>query len=339
MEQRRLGGSGLSVTNLCLGGMTFGAETDEGSAHRILDRYTDAGGNFVDTADVYSRGASEEIIGRWLARTGRRGELVIATKARFPMSDNPNHQGLSRAWIHQAVDDSLRRLRTDHLDLFQIHCWDPMVPVAETVGAITELSRMGKIRAFGVSNLTGWQLQRFAMTCRAGEAPVVSSLQPQYNLLERGIEWELVPLCLDEGIGILPWSPLGGGWLTGKYRRDQRPTGDSRLGDDPDRGVEAWDRRNNDRTWSIVDAVGGIADARGVTPAQVALSWVTGRPGVASTILGVRTVEQLEDNLGAAEVVLTDEERATLGEVSVLEGPDYPYGAVERMTASRRSSR
>lgn len=329
MRHRTLGASGLSVSVQCLGTMTFGAEADEDTSHRILDRYIDAGGNFIDTADVYSRGTAEEIIGRWFARSGRRDDVVLATKARFPMSDhNPNAGGLSRAWLHRAVDDSLRRLQTDRIDLFQIHGWDPVVPVAETVGALTELSRMGKIHGFGASNLTGWQLQRYIMTCAASQAPAVSSLQPQYNLLARGIEMELVPLCLDTGVGILPWSPLGGGWLTGKYRRDERPTGSSRLGEDPNRGVEAWDRRNTDRTWEIVDAVKEIAENRGASAAQIALAWVTNRPAVTSTILGVRTTEQLDDNLGAADLELTDKERSRLDELSA-DRPGYPYATAE----------
>lgn len=336
MRYRRLGASGLSVSVQCLGTMTFGAESDEDVSHKIIDTYLEAGGNFIDTADVYTRGESEEIIGRYFARTSRREDVVLATKARFPMSDdNPNHAGLSRSWLHQAVDASLRRLQTDWIDLFQIHCWDPAVPVAETVGAIAELAHMGKIRAFGVSNLTGWQLQRYAMMCDFTDAPAVSSLQPQYNLLVRGLELELAPLCLDEGIGMLPWSPLGGGWLTGKYRRDDGPSGDTRLGDDPDRGVEAWDKRNTDRTWSIVDEVGKVAADRGASSAQVALSWVTDRPGVTSTILGARTTAQLDDNLGAADLELTEDERARLDAVSAPDVPDYPYTLVEEMTADR----
>jgi aryl-alcohol dehydrogenase-like predicted oxidoreductase len=332
---RRLGTTGLLVTEQCLGTMTFGAEADEPTSHALLDRYVDAGGNFLDTADVYSRGVSEEIIGRWLARSGRRDDLVIATKARFAMGDGPNHRGLSRAWLHAAVDASLRRLQTDRIDLLQIHAWDPLVPVAETVGAITELARMGKIRGFGVSNVVGWQLERYAATCAAGESPPVATLQPQYNLLERGIEWELAPLCLDRDIAMLPWSPLGGGWLTGKYRREEFPEGATRLGEDPERGVEAWDVRNDDRTWRIVDAVREVAEQRGASPAQVALAWVTDRPAVASTILGARSVEQLDDNLNAVDVRLSEEERRTLDEVSDPGLPGYPYALVRRMTTDR----
>jgi aryl-alcohol dehydrogenase-like predicted oxidoreductase len=193
----------------------------------------------------------------------------------------------------------------------------------------------GKVRYVGVSNFAGWQLQRAALLGRGpGHAPVVT-LQPQYSLLSREIEWELVPLCLEEGIGMLPWSPLGGGWLTGKYSRDERPSGATRLGEDPDRGQEAWGRRNTERTWAVVDAVREIADAHGASMAQVALAWVTGRPGVTSTILGTRTVEQLDDNLGAARLELDPEQVARLDEVSDPGLPPYPYGFIAEMSENR----
>ena len=336
MELRPLGRSGTLVTTLCLGTMTFGHETDADEAHRLLDCYVDAGGNFIDTADVYQRGVSEDMIGTWLDKTNRRDDLVIATKVRFPMDDDDvNKAGLSRRWIRRECEDSLRRLRTDCIDLYQAHCWDPATPLDETLSAFDDLVTAGKIRYVGVSNFTGWQLQRATLLAEGnGWAPIVT-LQPQYNLLAREIEWELVPLCLDEGIGILPWSPLGGGWLTGKYSRDRRPRGASRLGEDPDRGVEAYDNRNTERTWQVVDAVEKIADGRGVSMAQVAIAWVTGRPGVSSTILGARNLSQLQDNLGAANVSLDDEENAALSEVSDFGMPDYPYGFIDGMTSPR----
>jgi aryl-alcohol dehydrogenase-like predicted oxidoreductase len=197
----------------------------------------------------------------------------------------------------------------------------------------------GKVRYVGVSNFTGWQLQRAALLgCRPGHARVVT-LQPQYSLLVREIEWELVPLCLAEGVGMLPWSPLGGGWLTGKYSRDERPSGATRLGEDPGRGQEAWDKRNTERTWAVVDAVREIADAHGASMAQVALAWVTGRPGVTSTILGTRTVEQLDDNLGAARLELEPEQVDRLDEVSDPGLPPYPYGFIEEMSRERAELR
>jgi aryl-alcohol dehydrogenase-like predicted oxidoreductase len=333
MELRTLGPTGTLVSSLCLGTMTFGHETDEPTAHAQLDRFVESGGNFVDTADVYQHGVSEAFVGRWLAASGRRDDLVLATKARFAMGEDPNAAGLSRRWLLRAAEASLRRLQTDTIDLYQVHCWDPRTPLEETLAALDDLVRSGKVRYVGISNFTGWQLQRAILLARAnGWAPVVS-LQPQYNLLAREIEWELVPLCLDEGVGILPWSPLGGGWLTGKYDRDRPPAGATRLGEDPDRGVEAYGKRNTERTWRTVDAVHAVAGARGVSAAQVAIAWVAGRPGVSSTILGARTVEQLEDNLAAAPLRLTDEERVRLDEVSDPGLPAYPYGFIAELGA------
>ena len=335
MELRPLGNTGAAVSEYALGTMTFGAEADETASHAMIDRYLEAGGNFVDTADVYSDGASEEIIGRWLDRSGRRDEIVLATKARFRMGEGPNDIGLSRLHLRQACEASLRRLGVDTIDLYQAHCWDSATPIEETLAAFDELVAEGKVRYVGVSNFTGWQLQRAALLgSRPGYAPVVT-LQPQYSLLVREIEWELVPLCLAEGIGMLPWSPLGGGWLTGKYRRDERPSGATRLGEDPDRGQEAWDNRNTERTWAVVDAVREIADALGASMAQVALAWVTGRPGVTSTILGTRTLEQLDDNLAAARLELDPEQIARLDEVSDPGLPAYPYGFIEEANEER----
>jgi aryl-alcohol dehydrogenase-like predicted oxidoreductase len=334
MEFRPLGRSGTLVTSYCLGTMTFGKETDEDEAISILDHYVDAGGNFIDTADVYQQGVSEEYIGRWL-RGKRRSDVVIATKVRFAMGDDPNSVGLSRRWINGEVEDSLRRLGTDYIDLYQAHCWDPLTPLDETLSTFDGLVQAGKIRYVGVSNFTGWQLQRAVLLCEVnGWAPVVT-LQPQYSLVAREIEWELVPLCLDVGVGLLPWSPLGGGWLTGKYSADQRPTGRTRLGEDPNRGLEAYDRRGTARTFDITATVEEIAAQRGASMAQVALSWVTNRPGVTSTILGVRSLEQLKDNLGGVELSLTDEETSKLDAISDPGTPDYPYGFIDDSTKTR----
>jgi aryl-alcohol dehydrogenase-like predicted oxidoreductase len=339
MQRRTLGPSGLLVSSYALGTMTFGNETGEADAHALLDRFVDAGGTLVDVADVYSAGEAERIVGRWLAAGADRDDVLLATKARFAVGSHgdPNRQGLSRTWLHRAIDDSLGRLGVDHVDLYQVHAWDPLTPVEEWLGALDDLVRLGKVRYVGVSNLRGYQLQRVVDVARTeGFAPVVS-LQPQYNLLAREIEWELVPCCEDEGIGLLPWSPLGGGWLTGKYRREEQPSGATRLGEDPGRGVEAYDKRANDRTWAILDAVGEVADAHGVTMGQVALAWVTAQPSVSSTILGVRTMEQLEDNLGAVSVELTIEDLIALDEVSRPPTPDYPYGFLDDHDARRRS--
>ena len=328
MEYRTLGASGCAVSNLCLGTMTFGSESDEQVSHDQLDRFVAAGGNFVDTADVYSAGGSEEIIGRWFAdRPADVTEpIVLATKGRFPLDDSPNGAGLSNRHLTRALDNSLRRLGLDSVDLYQLHAFDAWTPMEETLRTLDAFVRSGKIRYWGLSNFTGWQLTKVVLLARQlGLTPPVT-LQPQYSLLVREIEWEIVPASLDAGLGLLPWSPLGGGWLSGKYRRDQRPTGDTRLGDNPDRGMEAWDRRGTERTWNVVDAVQKIAEDRGVTMAEVALAWVTDRPAVTSTILGARTIEQLETDLKAADLHLSDAETAALDDASDLHATDYPYG-------------
>ncbi|XVV15266.1 aldo/keto reductase [Actinoplanes sp. CA-131856] len=308
--------------------MTFGNESDEKVSHAQLDRFVEAGGTFVDTADVYSAGESERIIGRWLSsRPADVTEaVVLATKGRFPMADDPNGAGLSARHLTRALDASLGRLGVEAVDLYQAHSWDPMTPLDETLRTLDGFVRAGKVRYYGFSNFTGWQLTKAVALARELGLVGPVSLQPQYNLLVREIEYEVVPASLDAGIGLLPWSPLGGGWLTGKYQRDQRPTGATRLGDNPERGMEAYDRRNVARTWDVVEAVQRIAEDRGVSMAEVALSWVTDRPGVTSTILGARTLDQLEANLRAAGLHLTAEEAATLDEASDPRPNDYPYG-------------
>jgi aryl-alcohol dehydrogenase-like predicted oxidoreductase len=337
MRYRTLGNSGCAVSELCLGTMTFGAETDEAGAHAQLDRFVEAGGTLVDTADVYSAGVSEEIIGRWFA--ARPAEVtepvVLATKGRFPMATDPNGSGLSARHLTRALDASLGRLGVDSVDLYQVHAWDPWTPLAETLRTLDGFVRSGRIRYYGFSNFTGWQLTKAVHTARALGLAEPVTLQPQYSLIVREIEWEIVPAAIDAGLGLLPWSPLGGGWLSGKYQRDQRPTGSTRLGEDPGRGMEAWERRGTERTWQIIEAVQQVAEARGATMAQVALSWITNRPGVTSTILGARTLEQLEDNLGSVEVSLEEDEQALLEAASDLHAADYPYGSLALDQRSR----
>ena len=328
MEYRTLGNTGTVVSTLCLGTMTFGSESDEKVALDQLDRFLEQGGNFLDTADVYSDGESETIIGRWLAaRSGTRDRMVIATKARFARGDGPNDIGLSRVSLTRALEASLRRLGVETIDLYQAHAWDPLTPIEETLRFFDDAVRAGKIQYLGVSNFLGWQLQKVALVTRhLGLAPIVT-LQPQYNLLQRAVEFELTQVCVNEGIGILPWSPLGGGWLTGKYRRDRAPTGRTRLGEDPERGMEAYARRNpEERTWRVIEAVRSVAEARGASMAQVALAWLVDRPAVTSVILGARTPEQLDDNLSAAQVHLSAEETARLDQASTPIMDDYPYG-------------
>jgi aryl-alcohol dehydrogenase (NADP+) len=308
--------------------MTFGAETDEPGAHRQLDRFIEAGGTMVDTADVYGGGRSEEIIGRWFASRPAdvTERVVLATKGRFPFDDSPNGAGLSARHLTRALDASLGRLGLESVDLYQVHAFDPLTPLEETLRTIDGFVRAGKIRYWGLSNFTGWQLTKAVHLARAMNVAGPVTLQPQYSLLAREIEWEIVPAAADAGLGLLPWSPLGGGWLSGKYRRDQRPSGATRLGDDPNRGMEAYDRRGTERTWQVIDAVQQVAAERGVPMAQVALAWVTGRPAVSSTILGARTLDQLEANLRAAGLRLTAAETAALDAASDPRPTDYPYG-------------
>jgi aryl-alcohol dehydrogenase-like predicted oxidoreductase len=328
MDYRTLGRSGCAVSSLCLGTMTFGVETDEAGSHEQLDRFIETGGTLVDTADVYGKGQSEEIIGRWFASRPAdvTERVVLATKARFAMGNDPNSLGLSTRHLTRALDASLSRLGLDHVDLYQVHAFDPWTPLDETLRTLDGFIRAGKISYYGLSNFTGWQLTKLVQLANALGLAAPVTLQPQYSLIVREIEWEIVPAVQDAGMGMLPWSPLGGGWLSGKYKRDERPSGATRLGEDPERGMEAWDRRGTERTWNIIDAVQKIAEDRDVSMAEVALAWVTDRPAVTSTILGARTTEQLETNLRAADLHLTAEEAAALDQASDLHATDYPYG-------------
>jgi aryl-alcohol dehydrogenase (NADP+) len=338
MDYRTLGRSGCAVSSLCLGTMTFGVEADESGAHQQLDRFIEAGGTLVDTADVYGGGRSEEIIGRWFAtRTADVTEpVVLATKGRMPTDDSPNGAGLSARHLTRALDASLRRLGLESVDLYQVHAFDPLTPLEETLRTLDQFMRAGTIRYYGLSNFTGWQLTKAVHLARALNIAEPVTLQPQYSLLAREIEWEIVPAALDAGLGLLPWSPLGGGWLSGKYKRDERPTGATRLGEDPNRGMEAYDRRGTERTWNVIDAVQKVAEDRGVSMAEIAIAWVTDRPAVTSTILGARTLSQLETNLRAAGLHLTPAETAALDAASDPHPTDYPYGKLGVEQRDRR---
>jgi aryl-alcohol dehydrogenase-like predicted oxidoreductase len=309
--------------------MTFGREADEQESHTQIDRFVEVGGNLIDTADVYADGASEEIIGRWLSKKqpADRDRVVLATKGRFPMGDGPNDVGLSRRHLAAALDASLRRLNVERVDLYQVHAYDPLTPLEETLRFLDDAVHAGKVHYVGLSNFTGWQLQRAVDLAEFRGLARPVTLQPQYNLLAREIEWEVVPAAEANGLGLLPWSPLGGGWLTGKYSREEAPTGATRLGENPDRGVEAYDRRGRtERTWDVVDAVRAIATADNNTMAQVALAWLLARPAVTSVILGARTLEQLDDNLAAVDVQLSAEDIERLDLASDPGAADYPYG-------------
>jgi aryl-alcohol dehydrogenase-like predicted oxidoreductase len=338
MQYRTLGNSGAVVSDYALGTMTFGAEATEETSHAILDDYVAAGGNFVDTADVYSAGVSEEIIGRWLAkRPEAKDQVVVATKGRFPMGTGPNDLGTSRRHLTKSLDDSLRRLGVEQVDLYQMHAWDPVTPLEETLRFLNDAVSSGKIAYYGFSNFLGWQLTKAVHVAKAHGWSAPVTLQPQYSLLVREIESEIVPASLDAGVGLLPWSPLGGGWLSGKYKRDQPPAGATRLGENPTRGMEAWQARNDDdRTWQVIGAVEKIAADHGVTASQVALAWLAERPAVTSVILGARTTEQLADNLAAADLELTPEETERLTEASRARVGVYPYGPMAQEQRSRK---
>src|ERR671916_890606 len=322
VEYRRLGDTGLMVSELCLGCMTFGREADEETSKEIVGRFLEAGGNFVDTADVYSKGVSEEITGRAIREV--RDAVVLATKVRFPMGDGPNEVGLSRKHITQGCEDSLRRLGTDYIDLYQVHCWDGATPLEETLSALSDLVRAGKVRYVGVSNFTAWQLMKSVSLSDALGFERFVCLQPQYSLVERNIEREVLPVCEEEGLGVIPWSPLGGGFLSGKYRRGEEPPEGSRISEAVESMEEYWDRRATQRNWATLDVVGRISEATGKSYAQISLNWLLRQDSVTAPIIGARTLEQLEDNIGASGWELTEEQVEELSEASAIEDV-YPY--------------
>jgi aryl-alcohol dehydrogenase-like predicted oxidoreductase len=318
MEYRQLGRSGLRVSALTLGTMTIGGRgdfqhvgaTDLDGARRQIDMAVDAGVNMVDTADVYSAGASEEIVGQ--ALSGRRERVLLGTKARFPMGSAANDAGLSRHHLIEACEASLRRLQTDHIDLYQVHEWDGQTPLEETLGALEHLLQSGKVRYVGCSNFAGWQVMKALGIADRMGLPRFVSQQVYLSLQERSAEYEIVPSALDQGLGLLIWSPLAGGLLSGKYRRGQPPPEGARH-------TSEWNEPpvyDEDKLYDTIETLVEIADARGSSPAQIALAWLLARPGVSTVIVGARTDEQLADNLGAATIELTSEEHRRLEAVS-----------------------
>jgi aryl-alcohol dehydrogenase-like predicted oxidoreductase len=338
MEYRQLGRSGLRVSALTLGTMTFGGQgffaktgsTDVTGARRLIDMAVEAGVNLLDTADVYSKGVSEEIIGEALG--DKRDQLLIASKARFRMGDGPNDGGVSRWHLIRACEASLKRLRTDHIDIYLMHEWDGQTPLEEMLEALDSLVRSGKVRYTGCSNYSAWHLMKaLGLSDRLGLQRFVTQ-QIHYSLQAREAEYELVPIALDQGVGIMVWSPIAGGLLSGKYRRGQEaPEGT--------RHFQNWNEppvRDEDKLFDIVDALVAIAEERGASAAQVALAWLLGRPGVSTLVIGARNEEQLGDTLKAADLTLTAEERSRLDAVSA---PPllYPYWHQASTAADRLS--
>lgn len=322
----RMGRTGLKVSRLCLGTMTFGNKQwgcDEETSRAIIARYREAGGNFIDTADIYSNGISETIVGA--AIKDHREEWVLATKAAGVIDPGANGKGLSRKHLMRACDNSLKRLGTDYIDLYQVHTWDHQVPVEETLSALTDLQRQGKVRYIGCSNFPGWGLMKAEYESRICGLAAFDCIQPQYSLTVRGIEREVLPAARALGIGIIPWSPLDGGLLSGKYRPGDAPPAGSRAADN---GGPNWDERfNNSHKRAVLEALLKAAE-RTVRPASdLALGWVLAQPGITSPIIGVRRVDQLDANLAALKP-LPEEALRDLTDASKFDA-GYPYGFIE----------
>lgn len=323
MEYRQFGRTGVRVSELCLGCMMFGGRTGEEDSFGIIDRAIDAGINFLDTANVYSRGRSEEVVGRALKRNGRRDRIVLATKVHGTMDDDdPNAGGNHRRHIIEQCEASLRRLQTDHIDLYQIHRPSSEVPIDETLGALDDLIRTGKVRYTGTSTYAAWQLTESLWASKELGLNRFVSEQPPYHLLDRRVERELVPFARTYGVALIPWSPLAGGFLTGKYRRGEDSPEESRYGIEPRR---LGRNHFTDESFDVLDAVEEIAGEKGCTPGQLALAWCKDQPAVTSPIIGPRTMEQLEDNLGAVEVSLEERDHRRLDEAAMPGRATVPY--------------
>ena len=340
MQYRNLGAAGAKVSSLCLGAMTFGeaneksfmhkAGMDEATAHAVLDRATAAGINFIDTADVYGQdGLSERVLGNWLSSRGTRDKIVLATKFRFSMGEGPNRSGASRYRIVKCCEESLRRLKTDRIDLYQIHMQDITVSEEETLRALDDLVSAGKVLYTGCSNYAAYRLVDSLWLARTQHRAKFVTLQAQYSLITRDLEREHVPLCRQHGLGILPWSPLAAGFLTGKFERGKPPAAGARLGAKPER----FARYDTERNWKIIDAVRAVASEIGSTPAAVSIAWLLAKPQVTSVIFGARSVEQLDANLAAAELVLSAAHIEALDQASAFE-LGYPYEFIKATQAT-----
>lgn len=314
MEHRSLGRSGVQVSSLCLGCMMFGVKTKPEDSYAIIDRALDVGINFLDTANVYGQGRSEEVTGEALKRNGKRQQMILATKVHGPMDDDdPNARGNSRRHIMEQCEASLRRLQTDYIDLYQIHRPQPAIPIDETLRALDDLTRAGKVRYVGTSTFAAWQLVESLWVAKELGLNRFVCEQPPYNILDRRIERELLPMAQTYGFGIIPWSPLGGGLLTGKYKRNTPPPADTRFADIETNPIHG--RRMNDQALDVAEQLRPLAEAKGCTLSQLALAWCLQQPGVTSPIIGPRTMEQFEDNLAALAVEITNEDRSRIDEI------------------------
>ncbi|MBM7563372.1 aldo/keto reductase [Paenibacillus sacheonensis] len=317
MQYRLLGRSGLAVSELCLGTMTFGNTTSESDSIAMMHDFLDRGGNFLDTANVYVQGRSETIVGK--AIKNRRSDVVLATKVRFMTGEHPNSGGVSRKHIMDAVEASLKRLDTDYIDLYQVHVWDHATPIEETMRALDDLITAGKVRYIGCSNFFAWQLMKSLAVSDRNHYARFISIQPQYSLVSREMDREMLSLCLEENVGIIPWAPLGGGFLTGRYSNEEPTAG--RL--TAKQGESSWALRATEKNFAILEAVRAAAERLDKTPSQVALAWLLRREGITSPIFGASTLAQYEDNMGAIGWTMPDEVWQTLNEVSALPS-EYP---------------
>jgi aryl-alcohol dehydrogenase-like predicted oxidoreductase len=339
MKYKRLGNAGVKVSELCLGGMTFGEAdeksfmhklgSDEQTASRVMSRALELGVNFIDTADVYGQdGLSERVIGNWFEREGRRNEVVLATKFRFSMGNGPNKSGASSYRIKRCVEASLKRLKTDRIDLYQIHMQDIETPEDETLRALDDLVRQGKVLYIGCSNYAAYRLMSALWTSKTERLARFVTLQAEYSLVARDIEREHVPLCRETGLGVLPWSPLAGGFLSGKYQRSAPLPPGTRLTEKKER----FARFDNERCWRALDAVRAVAGELSTTPAAVSLAWLLHKPQVTSAIFGARDVAQLESNVKATELSLSPEHMKRLDDASAFE-LGYPYDLLSNIQA------
>ncbi|MBU7590936.1 aldo/keto reductase [Metabacillus halosaccharovorans] len=324
MQYKTLGKSGLLVSELCLGAMTFGKEVNEEDSINMVHRFLDQGGNFIDTADVYVGGESEKIVGKAIKE--RRSEVVLATKVRMRVGPHPNDFGYSRRRIMEGIDQSLKRLNTDYIDLYQLHVWDHLTPIEETIRTLDDLVSSGKVRYIGCSNFLAWQMMKGLSYSDFQNMVRFISIQPQYSLINREMDREILPLCKEENVGIIPWAPIGGGFLTGKYRKGESPNS-GRLSNGV--GESSWENRANEKNFAILEAVQEIAHSLDKTPAQVALRWLLQKEEITSPIFGASSLEQFEENMGSIGWELNEEQWNQLDDISKLPS-EYPTRFLEK---------